>query len=315
MSDPRQLPRGGAMGATMGIWEYLSQTNNNADCVPEEDRFKFCDDLTTLEVINLLTIGLSMYDITSHIPSDIPLDTYFVQSDKLKTQQYLTQINEWSEKQQMIISKKKTKAILFNFTVDHQFVTRLQLKNENIQLVNKIKLLGTWINDKLTWDDNCSYLIKKVNNRMQLLRNILAFGATKKEMVHLWILFCRSILEQSCVLWHNALTKENIEDLERTQKTFIKLLLKDNYTNYEDGLVQVNLISLSERRKQIILKFAKDGLENKTLCDLLKKRENLHHMNMRKTENFQVDFAHTERLKRSGVILMQSLLNEEQRTS
>ena len=43
-SAPRQLPGGGAMGASLGNWEFLSQTNNNADCVPVEDRFKFVDD-------------------------------------------------------------------------------------------------------------------------------------------------------------------------------------------------------------------------------------------------------------------------------
>ena len=37
LSQPRKLPGGGAMGATLGIWEYLSQTNHNADCIPEED--------------------------------------------------------------------------------------------------------------------------------------------------------------------------------------------------------------------------------------------------------------------------------------
>ena len=51
LSEVRKLPGGGAMGATLGIWEFLSQTNNNADCVPVEDRFKFVDDLTILEVI------------------------------------------------------------------------------------------------------------------------------------------------------------------------------------------------------------------------------------------------------------------------
>jgi hypothetical protein len=44
----------------------LSQTNDNANCVPEEDRFKFVDDLTTLEVINLLTIGLSSLYALEH---------------------------------------------------------------------------------------------------------------------------------------------------------------------------------------------------------------------------------------------------------
>ena len=58
LSQPRKLPGGGAMGANLGNWEFLSQTNDNADCVPEQDRFKFVDNLSTIEVINMLTIGL-----------------------------------------------------------------------------------------------------------------------------------------------------------------------------------------------------------------------------------------------------------------
>ena len=42
---PRKINGGGPQGATLGILEYLSQSNNNADCVNLEDRFKFIDDL------------------------------------------------------------------------------------------------------------------------------------------------------------------------------------------------------------------------------------------------------------------------------
>ena len=56
-------------------------------------------------------------------------------------------------------------------------------------------------------------------------------------------------------------------------------------------------------------------MENKTLDWLLQKKEKLHHMNMIKSEEFQVDFANTEREKRSKVIMMQTMLNEEQRNS
>ena len=48
LSEPRKLPGGGAMGASLGNWEFLSQTNDNADCVPQEERFKFVEDLTTV---------------------------------------------------------------------------------------------------------------------------------------------------------------------------------------------------------------------------------------------------------------------------
>ena len=261
------------MGANLGNWEFLSQTNDNAECVPVEDRFKFVDDLSTIEVINLLTIGLSSLYMKNQVPSDIPVHGQFVDSSNTKSQQYLNQINNWTENQKMIISQKKTKAMIINFTDNHQFTTRLQLKGDNIEIVDKMKILGTVITDKLTWDDNCSNLIKKVNARMQLLRGVLSFGATNPEMVHLWITFCRSVLEQSCVVWHGSLTQENENDLERTQKTFCKLVLKEKYKNYEYSLIQLNLDTLKQRRNFLNLKFAKSGIKYKKLDDLLPEQE------------------------------------------
>ena len=60
-SAPRKINGGGPQGATLGILEYLSQSNNSADCVNQEDRFKFIDDLTILEIINLLTVGRTSF--------------------------------------------------------------------------------------------------------------------------------------------------------------------------------------------------------------------------------------------------------------
>ena len=113
MSQSRRLPDGGAMGASLGNWEFLSQTNDNADCVPKEDRFKFVDDLTTLEVINLLTIGLSSFLMKNQVPSDIPSHGQYISGDKLKSQEYLRKINEWTESHKMVISEQKTKALIF----------------------------------------------------------------------------------------------------------------------------------------------------------------------------------------------------------
>ena len=311
LSEPRKLPGGGAMGASLGNWEFLSQTNNNADCVPEEDRFKFVDDLSTIEVINMLTIGLSSFYTKQQVPSDIPVHGQFVESSKLKSQAYLDQINIWTEKQKMIISEKKTKAMLFNFTDNYQFSTRLQLKGQNIDIVDKMKILGTVVNSDLSWTDNCSLIIKKVNNRMQLIRNIYSFGATKEEMVHLWIVFCRSVLEQSCVVWHSSLTQENREDMERTQKTFCKLLLQEKYVNYENALMKLDLLSLEKRRESVCLKFAKSGIQNEKKDDLFPKKSREHNMKTRNTNEFNINFANTERLKKDSIIIMQNDLSVE----
>ena len=70
-SKERNLNGGGPQGATFGIWKYLAQSNNSADCVEPEYRFKFVDDLTVLEKINLLITGLASFNAKSRVPSDI----------------------------------------------------------------------------------------------------------------------------------------------------------------------------------------------------------------------------------------------------
>ena len=125
VSTPRNQPRSGAQGASLGNQEFISQTNENANCVPIEDRFKYVDDLSILEIINLLSIGMTEYKYEEHVPSDIPTDAYFVENKNLKSQNF-------------------------------QFSTRLQLEEKNIEIVNEMKILGTIISDTLSWNSNTS---------------------------------------------------------------------------------------------------------------------------------------------------------------
>ena len=83
--------------------EFLSQSNNSADCVGSNERFKFVDDLTALEIINLLTVGLSSYHLKSQVPNDIPCHNQIIQPEKLKTQEYLDEINSWTIRNKMLI--------------------------------------------------------------------------------------------------------------------------------------------------------------------------------------------------------------------
>ena len=83
---------GGPQGSIFGILEYLSQTNFNTEYLSEEEKYKFVDDLSILEILNLLTVGLCSYNVKSHVPSDIISDSTFIPKENLKTQQYLNNI-------------------------------------------------------------------------------------------------------------------------------------------------------------------------------------------------------------------------------
>ena len=92
----RNLSGGGPQGATLGLLEYLSQSNNNSNHVNPELRFKWMDDLTILEVVNLFTIGLSSFNIGQQVPNDIPLNNGFIPNKNLCTQENIDKISEWT---------------------------------------------------------------------------------------------------------------------------------------------------------------------------------------------------------------------------
>ena len=149
-----------------------------------------------------------------------------------------------------------------------------------------MKILGTIFTDNFSWDENCASIIKKVNARMQLLQKVWSFGSNYKEMVHLWKTYCLSILEQSCVVWGGSLTNENSNDLERTQKTFCKLVLEEDYKSYNSALRVLGLLNLETRRKKLTLDFAKISLADNKLRDLFPILKKDHQMKTRNPEKF-----------------------------
>ena len=53
----------------------------------------------------------------------------------------------------------QTKAMIVNFTEKYNFHKRLQLKGENVEIVEKMKILGTVVTNQMSWDKNCSILV------------------------------------------------------------------------------------------------------------------------------------------------------------
>ena len=309
-TQPRRINGGGPQGATLGILEYLSQSNDSADFVSVEDRFKFIDDLTILEIVDLLSIGISSYNAKIQVPTDIATDDKFIPGANLKSQNYLDEISLWTKNNKMKINEKKSEIMLFNFTNDYKFSTRLTLEGQILDAVEEKKLLGTIITQDLKWDSNTNYIIKRANMRLEILRRISSFGASWSDLKTIYISYIRSILEQNCTVWHSGLSAENSENIERLQKTSLKIILKDEYKSYENALNLLDLEPLFERREILCYNFAKKCLNNPKMKHFFRLKNKEHQMKTRKSEKFEVDMARTERLKKSPIIHMQKLLNK-----
>ena len=310
ITAPTRINGGGPQGGTLGILEYLSQSNNNADCVDVQDRFKFIDDLTIIEIINLLSIGLSTYNVKAQVPSDIIASNQFIPSSNLQSEKHLDEISQWTKNQLGVINEQKSKTMIFNNTRNYQFSTRLTLEGQILETVQEQKLLGTILTADLKWDRNTEEIVRKANGRLQLLRKVSSFGADVSDLKLIYVMFIRSLLEQSCTVWHSGLTEQNTQDLERIQKTSFKIILKDNYMSYENALKVLDMETLSDRRENLCLSFARKCLKNERMSQYFEKNEKEHQVKTRNEEKFKVSMAHTEKMKKSPIIYMQRLLNK-----
>ena len=241
--------------------------------------------------------------------SDVAIDHHFIPAENLKSQQYLNNIHEWTQNKKMLLNKKKTQYMIFNFTRKFQFSTRLQLENENIQFEKQAKLLGIIINSDLKWSSNTSYLIKKAYARMEILRKLFPFCIPIEDLVIIYIIFIRSVLENSSVVWHSSITQEEITDIERIQKTALRIILKNNYENYQNALIITKLDTLEQRRENLCLDFAKTCTKSTTTSDMFPLNKQTNSI-LRHKEKYVVQHASKERLKNSAIPYMQRLLNK-----
>ena len=94
LSSQRDLLGGGPQGSSLGLLEYDSQSNNNADFLSDDDKYKFVDDLSVLDIINLLSVGLSSYNFKHHVASDVGMDQHYLPSKNIKSQSHMDNISD-----------------------------------------------------------------------------------------------------------------------------------------------------------------------------------------------------------------------------
>ena len=217
-------------------------------------------------------------------------DGYFLSPENLKTQENLDKISQWTEDNQMLLNTKKSKTMNFNFTNNYQFSSRLRLDGEVLETIKKNKLLGVMVNDTLTWDQNTKFIVKRANARMRMLHKLVEFSVPVDDLVTIYIMYIRSVLEQSCQVWHSSLTFENLTDLERVQKNALRIILKEDYISYENALEKTSLESLVERRENLCLRFAKACLKTDEVSKMFPLNDVDYSIETRDRENFMLQW-------------------------
>ena len=195
LSTLRNLNGGGPQGGTLGIEEYLSQSNDNTDFLSDDEKFKYIDDLSMIEIVNLISIGIASYNFKAHVAADIGIGNSYLPAENVKSQQYIQNIEQWTEAKQMKLNVDKTKYMVINFTKNYQVNTRLCMHNELLSQVTQTRLLGVILRDDLSFKSNTEHMTKNAYKRMSILHKLSPFSLPVEDMVNIYVLYIRSVLE------------------------------------------------------------------------------------------------------------------------
>ena len=300
---------GGPQGSWTGQECFLVASDDNASFVEQEDRYKFCDDLSILELIMLGNI-LTEYNFHEHVASDIGLGERFLPAQGLATQENLDKISLWTSENLMKLKESKTDYQVFTRARD-RFATRFTVNGKYIERKDVSKLLGVWLQEDGGFETNTQQLCRQGYARLSMLTKLKYAGVSKEDLLHLYKQFVRSRLEYCSVVFHSSLTAQQSASLERCQAVCLRVILGEEYSSYSSALEVSGLSRLSDRRLARCLDFSVKCTQDENTSRFFPRNPNLDlTLEARNREEFIINFSRTKQYQNSAIPFCQRLLNE-----
>ena len=244
-----------------------------------------------------------------HVPSDIGADEKYLPPESFATQNHLNYISNWTKENKMKLNEAKSNYLVFSRSKE-SFNTRLTINGKNLERISVTQLVGVLISEDLTWSRNCKEICKRAYSRLSMLTKLKYVGVSREDLLDIYILFIRSVTEYCAVVFHSSLTQENSRKLEQIQKTCLKVILGEDYVDYESALSICGIQTLADRREQRCLDFTLKCTKHERNRRMFPANPQYNNR-VRGSEPYQVNFGNTERYKKSAIPYCQRLLNKQ----
>ena len=97
-----------------------------------------------------------------------------------------------------------------------------------------------------------------------MLRTLKRFGFNISELITVYRVYIRPIIEFADVIWHSSLTLKQSQTRESIQRRACKIMLGSEYVSYASALEICDLDLLSSRRETHCLNFARSLLKSES---------------------------------------------------
>lgn len=199
--------------------------------------------------------------------------------------------------------------MIFNQATSVDVHPKVKIDQDNIiEVVEQMKLLGIIIRSDMKWSSNTKNMVAKCYKRMWMLRNLKKNGADQAQLLKIYFQQIRSVAEMACPVWNAGITLQEINTIERVQKTALAITLGSNYTTYNDALAILKVDTLESRRTKLCLKFALKAVRNPKFSSWF--APNTYQVNTRSVKPpFKKINCRTRQFRKSPLPYLTNLLN------
>ena len=157
----------------------------------------------------------------------------------------------------MELNTKKTNMLVINKTRNRQAVPFCSLQDgEPLPIVKEMRLLGVVVDEGLTWWPLVLDIVQRCRCKIWSLLKLREAGASEDQLLCLYIARVRATLDYGAVVYGTMINESQSEELESVQAKCLQIVRGQKNESYSKNLTAMGLVSLAERRSELITTFA-----------------------------------------------------------
>jgi hypothetical protein len=176
-------------------------------------------------------------------------------------QTYLRSLENWMNTWRLSLAPRKCAHIIFSKAKNiKNDAMDLRIYNETIPFDVSPKFLGIVFDQRLKFDQHLKSVIKKVNDRLNILK-VLSYDSywclDEKTLVRIYMALIRSVLDYCCVI-SGAGSKEVFDKFEVIQNSALRIIFKISLLDHvrnETLLERAKLTSIAERHRDLLERY------------------------------------------------------------
>ena len=155
--------------------------------------------------------------------NDTTIEGLITKADESAFREEVERVVDWCTNNDLQLNVVKTKEMIIDFRKNKTAMTPLAIREQQVELVDSFKFLGTTITNTLKWDINTETIAKKAQQRMLFLHQLKTFRVNKTILTQFYRTVIESVLTFSTTVWFGSASIHNKNMLEGTVKTASKI--------------------------------------------------------------------------------------------